>query len=435
MNAITKEMLADFRLAYSQNRHAHALNAAAAKSDLDAIAFVSSEAAKLNGEFSIEIKTHGITAQLRSGRCWMFSGMNFIRERVLDKCGMESFELSGNYLAFYDKLEKANNVLEMTIATAEEAPTSPAFKYIFESCLGDGGDWDMFIDLVKKYGVVPKEVMPDTYLSSHTEKFLLQFNRLLRKDAAELRRMIAAGQDPTERKVEMMAEIYNMLCIVFGQPVETFDFTYRDQDKEYHADYDLTPAAFFKKYIDVDFDEYVNINSMPTYTKEFGKKYTFHYRGNMAEGNITCLNVDVDTMENLVLEQLKNGETVMFSNDSRHYGDRALGIWDQNSFDYQGVLGGLDLSMSREDELVYLEADATHCMLLTGVNLDKNGRPNRWKIENSWGAEAGKNGYFVCSEDYFRQYVYQAIIHKKYLPEELMTIWNGEAITLKPWEA
>lgn len=207
MNSITKEMLAGFQKAYDADRHAHALNAAAAKTDIAELAYVPSEAAKLNGEFSIEIKTHGITAQQQSGRCWMFSGMNFIREKVLEKCGMKEFELSGNYLAFYDKLEKANNILEMAIASANEPATSQAFKYIFKEALGDGGDWDMFISLVKKYGVVPKEVMPDAYTSGHTAKFLTQFNRLLRKDAVELRKMVAAGQDPTQRKEEMMAEI------------------------------------------------------------------------------------------------------------------------------------------------------------------------------------------------------------------------------------
>ena len=435
MREITDELLARMHESYADDRNAKTLTAAMAKTDMADLAFLPMEAARLNGEFAIEVKTHGITAQEQSGRCWMFASMNVIREKIIANCNMdENFELSGNYLAFWDKLEKANNFLEMIIKYADEDLNSRRVSELLANVIGDGGWWSEFVDLVEKYGLVPKAAMPETRTSSFTAKFLVMTKKLLRKDACELRNTIAAGQDPTARKEEMMIEVYKFFCQVFGEPPMTFDFSWRDKDKEYHTDFGLTPAEFRDKYLNCNLQDYVFIDCEPSAIKPYYIRHSVHSSCNMVEKDITLINLPIDEIKELVLKQLKDGEIVWFGCDSRQFGERTKGYWDMKSFDYEGLMGGVDLSMSREDQLAYRESDACHDMCLIGVNFDENGKPNRWKIENSWGTKWGMDGYFVASDEYFDQYVYEAVIHKKHLTEAQLKLLEQEPVRFEPWE-
>lgn len=433
MKDISQELLKKCREGYKMDRAAHTMNAAMAKTPLADLAYIPMNGAKLDGEFEVEVKTRGITAQLQSGRCWIFAALNIMREIVTEKCGMKEFELSQNYLAFYDKLEKANNMLEMAIQYADRPIGDRMVDYIADG-IWDGGYWDMAVDLVKKYGVVPKSVMPESYQSCHTDKFMRLLNSILRKDVAELREMVQKGIDPTARKEEMLAEIYKAECIVFGEPVESFDFTYRTEDGEYHTEFDMTPKAFYEKYVGMDLDNYISVTNEPTTRRELNKTYTFHYIGSMASRDVLILNLPMEDLKELTVKQLKDNEPIWFACDSGAYGDRKMGIWDQDSFDYEGLLGGIDMSMTKKDRLELHESFGTHAMLLVGVNFDKDRKPNRYKIENSWGEENGKKGYFVCSDKYFDEFVYEVVINKKHLSEKQKAIMNGEAIRIQPWE-
>ncbi len=434
MNTLTPELIGKFRAYAANDSTVKTLNAAMAKTELKDLAFIPMNAAKLDGPFEIEIKTHGITAQKISGRCWMFAFMNLLRERVIENCGLNDFELSGNYLAFYDKLEKANNALEMAIAHGDKPISDRMMEYILKG-FGDGGHWGMGVDLVKKYGVVPKYVMPETYQSTHTASFLRLFQSLVRKDIFELRTMIANGEDPTARKEEMMAEIYKMECIVFGEPVETFDFEYKNKDDQYECHRNLTPKAFYDKYIAMDFDQYITVANYPLPDVPVNKPFVFHYSGNMIENDIWKLNLSQEDLEELCLKQLKDGELVWFGCDSQAFGARIEGIWDPDCFAYEGLLGNIDYYMDKTQRLVHHDSVTTHAMVFCGVSFNEDGTPNRWKIENSWGDEVGKKGYFVCSEKYFKEYVYEAIINKKYLSETQLKMLEMEATQLTPWEA
>ncbi len=432
MKELTMEMLETFRRGYENDRAARTASAAMAKTEISELAFLPAEAARLNGAFSIEVKTRGITAQEKSGRCWMFALLNMLREQIAERCGLEFFELSENYLAFYDKLEKSNNMLEMVIANAEKPLSDRKMEYILEG-FWDGGYWDMAADLVKKYGIVPKDAMPETYQSSHTEQFMRKLTSLLRKDAAELRRRIAAGEDVSARKQEMMAEIYKAECIAFGCPPRRFDFSWRDSSDKYHIDRSLTPVEFFRNYTDMDLDAFVTITNEPTHLKKEDMLYQFHYIGCMAEGDIRCLNLSMPELKNLCIEQLKDGVPVWFGCDSGAYGARREGVWDPVSFDFDGLFGGVDFFMEKGERLEYRDSFATHAMILTGVNLDAEGKPDRWKIENSWGKEVGKDGYFVCSDAYFDEFVYEAIIDRRYLNERQLALLEQEPVVIEPW--
>lgn len=433
MNEITFALLDRFRRQEAERRELKTLQAALAKTELKDLAFVPSAAAKLNGDFSIELKTRGVTWQQRSGRCWLYAVLNILRERVSETCNLDKFELSANYLSFYDKLEKANNFLELVIENARKPLNDRMMEYVLGG-VGDGGYWDMAADLVAKYGVVPAWVMPETWQSTHTAKFLDLLNTLLRKDAVRLRELVAAGGDVQGTKEAMLEEVYRMECAAFGEPPQRFCFEYRDKDNVYHCDRELTGRSFLEKYVGDVLSDYITVTNHPTHGLPMNLYYVFHYMGSMANRDVVNLNLTAEEMEELAVKQLRDGEPVWFGCDSGAYGDREKGVWDPDSLDYAGLMGGVDFTLSKGDRLEYHDSFATHAMILVGVNFDENGVPDRWKIENSWGEEVGKKGYFVCSEKYFREYVYEVIVRRKHLTDAQRALLEGEPRRIQPWE-
>lgn len=433
MKEITQELLAQFRSQEAERKELLTLQATMAKTELADLAYVPTAAAKLNGDFAIELKTRGVTWQQKSGRCWLYAVLNILRERMSEACNLDKFELSANYLSFYDKLEKANNFLELVIENAHKPLNDRMMEYVLGG-VGDGGYWDMATDLVAKYGVVPASVMPETWQSTHTEKFLKLLNTLLRKDAMELRAVIAAGGDAQAAKEAMLEEVYRMECIAFGEPPKTFCFEYRDRDNGFHAERGLTGRSFYEKYMGDALDDYITVTNHPTHGLPMNLYYVFHYMGSMANRDVINLNLSVEEMEELTLKQLRDGEPVWFGCDAGAWGDREKGVWDPDSLDFSGLMGGVDFTMSKGDRLESHDSFATHAMIFVGVNFDEDGRPDRWKIENSWGEEVGKKGYFVCSERYFKEYVYEVIVRKKHLTEAQRALLEQKPLRIQPWE-
>ena len=432
MESLKLEEIETFKEMYEKEDYA-CRESACARTELKDIVYLPLNAAKLVREFNVEVKTRGITAQLKSGRCWMFSLLNILREQVAEKCNLKEFKLSANYIIFYDKLEKANNYLEMVIANADKPLNDRMNEYILDG-VGDGGYFEMAKDLVEKYGVVPADTMPDTYQACHTEKFLYLFNLLLHKDASVLRSAVKEGKDVQALKKEMLAEIYRMECICFGKPVSSFEFSYRDEEGNFHSDAHITPKEFYEKYCAVELEDYVTLTNQITDNKPLHSHYTYHFIGNMADKNNDSINVTWKELEDACVQQLKDGKPVWFGCDSQAYGDRQTGVWDQDSFAYASMFG-IDFDMEKSERLKYRVSYATHAMILTGVHLDEEENPVRWKVENSWGKELGKDGYFVLSEKYFREYVYEAIILKKYLTREQLEVLAKEPVEILPWES
>ena len=433
MKEITQELLDRLRAREGERKELKTLQAAMAKTELKELAYVPAAAAKLNGDFAIELKTRGVTWQQKSGRCWLYAVLNILRERVSESCKLDKFELSANYLSFYDKLEKANNFLELVIENADKPLNDRMMEYVLGG-VGDGGYWDMAVDLTEKYGVVPAWVMPETWQSTHTAKFMDLLNTLLRKDAMRLREHIAAGGDAQAEKERMLEEVYRMECIAFGEPPKSFCFEYRDRDGEYHCDRNLTGRSFYEKYVGDALRDYITVTNHPTRGLPMNLYYVFHYMGSMANRDVVNLNLTVEEMEALTVRQLRDGEPVWFGCDAGAFDDREKGVWDQASLDYSGLLGGVDFEMSKGERLESHDSYATHAMIFVGVNFDENGNPDRWKIENSWGEEVGKKGYFVCSEAYFREYVYEVIVRKKHLTDAQRALLEGEPRRIQPWE-
>ena len=408
------------------------LSNAISRTALDDAAFVPAGAAKLRMDFSVVVPTNGVTNQKQSGRCWMFSVMNLLRQRVIDKCGLTDFALSGTYLAFYDKLEKANLFFENIIHFADQELEDRETFTLLNKPVPDGGQWDMVVSLLRKYGIVPDWVMPETVHSTGTAKYIPILDRKLREDALELRALVRAGKDPSARREEMLQEVYNALRVLYGQPPRTFDFVYTDKDKVYHADNGLTPQEFFARYIGDDFDDYAVIIASPIH--ELNRTYCQPFMGDVVEDNMFWLNLTQEELEDLAIRQLKAGECVFFSCDCHPDGDRKNGYWDEDTFQYGAVLGGLTFGMDKKQRLLSRDSCMNHCMLLCGVNLDAEDRADRWKIENSWGDGSGQKGYFVASEKWFKANVYQATVRKSLLSDAQRALLDQEPLPMKLWD-
>lgn len=422
-----------FAKSFENDSHAVAMKNAAAKHNMKELAVVP-EAARLNPyHFSNVVKTRDITNQKSSGRCWIFAGMNLLREVVAEKLNLERFELSQNYIAFWDKYEKVNFFYEAMIDLADRDLDDRTICFLTQGGICDGGQWDMLVNVIEKYGVVPKDAMPETCQSSMTGAMNGLINTQMRRNAVILRNAVRDGRDPQPLKERMMEETYRLLCIGFSVPPTTFDFEVTDKDDKYICDRGLTPKQFYDKYIGINWDDYVSVINSPTEDKPFNATYTVPYLNNVVGGRpVLYLNTDIETLKDLCAKQLVGGELVWFGSDCGKWRDALPGVFDDQAYDYASAFG-MDFEMSKEDMLNTRESAMNHAMVICAVNM-VDGKPNRWKIENSWGDKPGVNGYYVMNDGWFNKMVYQAVINKKYLTPELLEALKKEPKELNVWD-
>lgn len=388
-------------------------------------------------QFSVSLEQGKITDQKRSGRCWMFAAMNTMRFAVMKKLNLESFELSQNYTLFYDKLEKANYFLENILDTLEEPTNGRLVSFLLMAPLNDGGQWDMICNLVEKYGVAPKDAMPETAASSSTWEMTEAMTRKLREFACVLRTGHENGQSIDQlraQKEAMMATVYDMLVICLGRPPKTFTLEVRDKDKKFIREENLTGKSFFEKYVGWDLSQYVSLINAPTADKPFRKTYTVKMLGNVKEGRpVKYLNLPVEDLKAAAIAQLQDGQPVWFGCDVGQSSTRDGGVMALDAL-RPDELFGTTFGMDKAQRLDYGESLMTHAMVFQGVNLDENGKPNRWRVENSWGKDAGVEGYYVMSDDWFTEYTYQVVVNQKYLSREQQQELDQEPIALEPWD-
>ncbi len=432
---ITQEQLKAWSDHYNASEARQVATLALSKASLNDAAYSPAAAFAMRQKFSIEIPTLPVTNQKHSGRCWLFAAANVLRERIAQRLNLEDFELSQSYLAFWDKFERANYFLECMLETASLPTDDRTVSFILQTGVHDGGQWDMFANIVRKYGVVPKDVYDETFQSSNTRDMNHILNRNLKICASKLRKMAAAGTSEAEiqaEKAAMLDKIYGFLCACYTEPPKAFDFSYVDKDKKYHIEKGFTPRSFCEKYVGSLLDDTVSVIHAPTKDKPWHKTFTIKMLGNVVGGNmVKHLNITMDEMKGAIIRQLQAGKVVWFGSDVGKFGDRDKGIWDDQSYNVE-LLTGLDLSISKEDSLDYGFAAMNHAMVITGVNLE-DGKPTRWKIENSWGDEHGAKGYYICSDTWFDDYVFQAAIEKEFLGD-LAEYAKQEPIMLEPWD-
>lgn len=386
--------------------------------------------------FNVEVKTGAVTNQRQSGRCWSFAALNTLRHHFALKYKLNDFELSQNYLFFWDRIERANMFLQKVIATADKPFHDRTVDFLVSTALDDGGQWSNAAGIIEKYGVVPEYVMPDTYNTKNTSDIAAVMHDLMKKDALELRRQInekhASEEQLAKLRSQMMSDVYRVAVMAFGEPPLKFDLEYKDDDKKYHRQADLTPLDFYHQYFDVDLRDYVLITNAPDH--EMNKLYSMPVEDNVIDGiPLQFLNVPFHYLQDLAIKQLKDNETVWVGNDVLQQMDRKRGIMDSQLFK-AGELLGVDFAMNKADRLESRQGMVSHAMTLTGVNL-VDGEPNRWKIENSWGDKNGAKGYFVMTEDWFKDYTYEAVINQKYLDDDLKKLLTQKPVELPGWDS
>ncbi len=385
--------------------------------------------------FSIDIKTMPSTNQKSSGRCWLFAASNVLREKIAKEKNLENFELSQAWLAFWDKFERCNFFLEQIIETAALPVDDRLVCHILTSGVHDGGQWDMFVNIIEKYGILPRDNFPDNEQSSATGQMNQQINMNLKHNAAVLREMFhngASAEDLAAQKDSMLSKIYTFLCNCYGIPPKTFDFAFKDKDGNLGLEKGYTPLSFKEKYIGDTLNDYVSIIHAPTTDKPYYNMYTVEGLGNVAGGApVRYLNLPMEGLKAAVLAQMKDGEVVWFGSDCGKYGERTKNLWNPALYDYTSITG-LDVSFTKAQQLDYHQSAMNHAMVLCGVHLE-DGKAVRWKIENSWGKDGPNDGYYYCTDAWFDQYVYQAVVHKKYLGADAKYL-DTPLKTLKPWD-
>jgi len=375
-----------------------------------------------------------VTNQEHSGRCWLFAGLNLLRVGAMKKMGLKEFEFSQNYAMFWDKIERANYFLEAIIETAGHDLDDRTVAYLLESVADDGGQWNMFVAVVNKHGLVPKAVMPETQSSSSTGRMNSVLRNLLRQGARSVRAASAQGAEAARaEKAELLRVIYRVLCIHLGTPPERFDWQWTDKDRGFHRDGVLTPKEFAAKYVDLPIDDYVCLVHDPRESSPAGKTFTVEYLGNvLGAPPVIYLNVDMPVIKDIAAQALQAGEPVWFGCDVGKMMSNEYGVWDADLYDLPSVYG-TDFTLGKADRLLYHETQMTHAMLFTGVDV-LDGVPRRWRVENSWGADRGKDGFYTMNDSWFDEYVFEIAARRSALPEELQQAVDTKPIVLPAWD-
>ena len=413
-----------------------ALNAVT-KNDVNEIALSRQAVSRIDHTYSHLIQTPDATNQKSSGRCWLFAGLNTLRLKAMEKMKLEKFELSQAYPMFWDKLEKANFFLESIIETRDEPLNGRLVMWLLSNAVPDGGQWDMFINVVAKYGAVPKTVMDETHSSSSTGSMNRMLIAKLREHAKELREAHGGGAPVEQLRVakrDMMEEIYRMLCIHLGKPPTRFFWEWRDKDKEFHREGEITPLEFYQKYVGVDLDTMACLINAPTADKPCKRLYTVQYLGNIVGGQIVrYLNVDMATLKKAAVNMIADDKPVWFGCDVGKGLQREMGLLDAGLHDY-AVVYGTEFKLDKAARLDYGHSRMTHAMVLTGVDLDDGGDPIKWRVENSWGTDRGDKGYMLMTDRWFDEYLYEITVSKEYLSEDLLEVLDTEPVVLPPWD-
>ncbi|KAI8993284.1 peptidase C1B, bleomycin hydrolase [Pilobolus umbonatus] len=434
---ITPKTLEKFSKQFWQDKKNElAMNALMANDPVDVIVNRANALKNLH-VFNVKLELEGgVTNQKQSGRCWIFAGTNVLRLSLIRKYKLnDDFELSQSYLFFYDKLEKANWFLENMIDLADEDINDRVVQYLLTSPVGDGGQWQMFINLVEKYGVVPKSVYPETFASSSTGRLNWIVTVKLREFATQIRKGLSQGLSVNAMRVikeKMMSDIYRIMVIYLGEPPSTFDWEVMDKNGKYHGFSDVTPKTFMKEFVNYNIQETMSLINDPR--NPYSRCYTVDRLNNIAGGGqVRYINTTAATMKELAVNVLKSGNPVWFGCDVGQFSNRKVGSMDMNVFDYK-LAFDVDFQMTKAERLLYGESAMTHAMVFTGVHLDKKGNPIRWRVENSWSESSGEKGFWIMTDEWFSEFVYQVVLEKSAVPKKLVDLLDTNPVVLPAYD-
>jgi len=432
---ITKQMLQQIEKQNVPTASDRALRNALAANAIDALAKNQQNAGALDTYFNIETKKQSITNQKSSGRCWMFSGMNVLRANFAKRTDSLKVTFSQDYLFFYDQLEKANLMLQGVIDTGKKPIDDQRVQFFFHHPLNDGGTFCGVADLTEKYGLVPTEVQPETYSAESTSRMSRIISSKLREQGLELRKMVNEGKkakDIQQRKTEMLSEIYHMLVITLGEPVKEFTYAFRDKNgKALTPVKTYTPQSFYQEVVGEKLNgTFIMVMNDPR--REYYKTYEVEYDRHTYDGhNWKYLNLPMEDIEQLAIASLKDGRKLYSSYDVGKQLDRKRGFADTENYDYESLFG-TTFGMNKAERISTFDSGSTHAMTLTAVDLDADGKPLKWKVENSWGSDSGHQGCIIMTARWFREYMFRLVVDKKYVSEKLLKDYDQKPIMVMP---
>ena len=388
----------------------------------------------IDDSFSIKLDDWKVTAQMRTGRCWLFATLNLFRVGAMKKMNLKNFEFSQAHTHFWDKFERSNHLLESIIETSDRPVDDRTIHFLLSDPIGDGGQWNMATNLVRKHGLVPKTAYPESNSSSATRWMNAELKDILRSSASEIRAIIDGGgtvEEARAHKEKRIADIWRMLCIHLGTPPKTFNWQWRDKDGEFHRNGRMTPQQFAAEFVDIEWEDYVCIVNDPR--NEYYRTYTVDFLQNVAGGPpVVYLNVPSKEMKAITQKLLEDGIPVWMGCDVGKEMDRKRGLWDADLFDVEGLYG-VEYGMDKADRLRHNQTMMTHAMLFTGVDV-VNGRPRRWRVENSWGQDTGQKGYYTMNDSWYEQYMFEIAAPKDYLTEKMLEGLETEPVVLPAWD-
>lgn len=432
---ITADMLTKMKTSYSNDPNAKALKNAIAGNDIEKLAINGSAANGFDKDFSHRVKSKGITNQKSSGRCWLFTGLNVLRAQMMSDHNLPKLELSQNYNFFYDQLEKSNLFLQSVIDLAAKPMDDKTVDWLFSNPLSDGGTFSGVASNISKYGVVPIEVMNETYHSTNTSRMSRHIATKLRQDGLELRKMVADKAKPSaiqQRKQEMLSEIYRILALTLGEPPTEFTWTQKDDKGNTISKKKYTPQSFYKEFAGNDLNNsYVMLMNDPS--REYYKVYEIDLDRHAYDGqNWRYLNLPIEDIKPMAIESIKDNKAMYFSCDVGKFINRETGTLDLNNFDYDSLLG-VKFGMNKADRIRTHSSASSHAMTLVAVDLDENGKPSKWMVENSWGSGAN-DGHLIMTDKWFDEYMFRLVVDKKYVPAKYQEMLKQKPIMLPAWD-
>lgn len=436
-SAITPEVLAQLKHANAPTETDKAIRNAMAGTPLNTLAATIESMNPTDEHFTYRVPTKGITNQKQSGRCWLFTGMNVLRSKAMETHGLPGLELSECYLFFYDQLEKSNLFLQSVIDTRTKPMDDRLVDWLFANPVSDGGTFTGVADLVAKYGVVPREVMPETQSANATSQFNAQFKTILREMGLRLRQAGENGASAKAleaQKVEMLSKVYRLLTLAYGVPPTEFSWTQRNKEGKAVSMERYTPMSFYKKFWDYDLSaDYVLLMNDPS--REYYKVYQIAYDRHTYEGHDwVYLNLPNAEVKPMLIASLKDSTAMYISCDVGKFLDRKKGVMDLKNYDYRSLLG-VDMGMDKKERIITHASASSHAMTLIAVDIDSStSQPVKWMVENSWGADNGFKGNYIMTDEWFNEYMFRFVVRKQYVPEQIAKMLNQKPILLPAWD-
>ena len=429
---ISSDMLSRISKSYTGSAEQKAIRNALSSNSIAALAVNSESLAMIDTHFSDRVKTKGITNQLSSGRCWLFTGLNVLRAKMIDKYDLPSMEFSQNYNSFYDLLEKSNLFLQAIVDTRSLPLEDRKVDWLMKNPIGDGGQFTGVSNLIMKYGVVPNEAMPETYQSNNTSGMLNILRQKLREYALELRELKPA--ETAARKEAMLSEIYRILAECVGVPPTSFEWTRYDKAGNVVSKKTYTPKSFYEEYIGEDLEgNYIMVMNDPS--REYGKVYEIEYDRHVYDGeNWVYLNLPIERIKEMAIASIKDNTAMYFSCDVGKFSNRSTGVLDINAYDYESLFR-TTLPMDKKQRIQTYSSLSSHAMTLIAVDIDpESGKTKKWMVENSWGPSSGYQGNMIMTDEWFNEYMFRLVVEKKYVPADIMKMLDQKPIMLPSWD-